>query len=439
MNRRQQRSASSVRALRGIWGFAALGGLAQSLAGAAGGLLARELGGTDLVAGVPATMLTLGSAGAAVFLSWITRLRGRVPALRLGAAAAAVGCAIVVFGGMPGVLAGSLLIGAGNAAVMLSRYATAELRPAVARARSIASVMVMITVGAVVGPNLLAPSTAVGALIGAPGLVGVYIVAGVVFIASAAMLGRAAPSSSRSIEHSSRPLGRSTADIVTPRRQPIGVDGGIAVVVLGVANLVMVGVMTMAPMHLAHGGSDLGAIGLVVSLHIAGMFAPAVLSGRVTERLGARRAVLVAMSLLVLACVWAAVAGTDPVALGGAMIILGIGWNLATVAGSDLLTAGLPALERPRREGLGEVGMGVAAALGGVGSGVVMDLASYPTLAWLGATLPLLLAAALLTVFRTFWKLSTKENDHVRSNDERQPAQPAVRRTGTDPGAGAPR
>ncbi|MFC7620048.1 MFS transporter [Microlunatus sp. GCM10028923] len=410
--------------LRRIWGFAALGGLAQSLAGAAGGLLAQELGGTDLVAGIPATMLTLGAAGMAVLLSWITRRWGRLPALRLGCVAAAVGCAIVVAGGLPGVLAGSLLIGAGNAAVMLSRYAAADLRPTVARARSIASVMVMITVGAVIGPNLLAPSAAVAGLIGASGLVGGYVVAGVVFVGAAAMLGRAPRLPTRSVDLPSTPAGRLPSTV------------GLAVVVLGVANLVMVAVMTMAPLHLTHGGTGLVAVGLVVSLHIAGMFAPAVVSGRITERLGPRRAALVALILLVLACGWAALAGADPLPLGGAMVVLGIGWNLATVAGSDLLTAGVPAAERPRREGLGELGMGLAAAFGGAGSGVVMHLFGYPTLAWLGAGLPAVLLAVLITASHTFWKSTIEEHDHVREPDESRPADPAVRRAAAGPGAG---
>ncbi|GAB3751385.1 MFS transporter [Microlunatus parietis] len=406
--------------LRGIWGFAALGGLAQSLAGAAGGLLARELGGTELMAGLPATMLTLGAAGMAVVLSRITRRRGRLPALRLGSILAAVGCAAVVVGGLPGVMIGSLLVGSGNAAVMLARYAAADLRPAVARARSIASVMVMITVGAVVGPNLLAPSAAIGVLIGASGLAGGYVVAGVIFVVAAVALGRTGSRPAGSDLTAVRPAGRLSASARS------------AVVVLAVSNLVMVGVMTMAPLHLEHGGTGLAGIGLVVSLHIAGMFAPAVVSGRITERLGARPAVLVALALLVGAGAWAALAGADPVPLGGAMIMLGIGWNLATVAGSDLLTADVPPLERPQREGLGELGMGLAAALGGVGSGVVMHLTSYPTLAWLGAGLPALLLAALF-----IWKPSTEEIDHVRTDDP-GPAPSAVRGAGANQGTGAP-
>jgi MFS family permease len=384
-----ERSATTSPEVRRIWTFAVLGGLAQSLAGAAGSLLAHELGGTDIVAGLPATMLTLGAGGAAVALSWVTQRHERRSALRLGSAAAAVGCAIVVFGGMAGLVAGSLLIGAGSAAVMLSRYAARELRPGVSGARSIASVMVMITVGAVVGPNLLAPSTAVGHAFGAPMLGGPYVVAGLVFAVAAVLLRPGAPISVRSPMTGTDPaVLTGTTSPGPPRQEPNGHAGRTAMAAMGVANLVMVAVMTMAPLRLAHAGTGLDVIGLVVSAHIAAMFAPAVLSGRLTERLGAQPALVVSMAVLVAACGCAAAAGTDPVALGAAMVVLGVGWNLSVVAGSDLLASGARPEERPRREGWGELAMGIGAALGGILSGVVMALTSYPALSLSAALLP---------------------------------------------------
>lgn len=395
---------------RRIRGFAVVGGLAQSLAGAAGGLAVREAGGSDLIAGLPATLLTLGAAGAAVALSMITRRRGRGPALRLGCVVAAVGCGVVMIGGLPGIMIGSLVIGAGNAAVMLSRYALADLRSEPARARSIASVMVMITVGAVIGANLLAPGVAVGRLLQLPGLLGGYLVAGLAFLLAASILGGVAPAVSGSTVSGSAVSG-SAGSPGSPAPRPSR-TAGVAVAVLAPANLVMVAVMTMAPLHLAHAGTGLAAIGVIISLHIAAMFGPAVISGRITDRLGAPCAALIALALLVLACGAAALAGPDPVRLGTAMIMLGAGWNLATVAGSELLTAGVEPSARPGREGLGELGMGLAATLGGVGSGAVMAQAGYPVLAWLGAVVPVLPAVALLLFLRPLRTSTPKEVDH---------------------------
>jgi MFS family permease len=173
--------------------------------------------------------------------------------------------------------------------------------------------------------------------------------------------------------------------------------GGTAVrglVVLALTNLVMVGVMNMAPVHLHHLGVGLGAIGLVVSLHIAGMFAPSPLSGWLADRWGPAPTTALAGGVLAVAALLATVTADVPLVLGVALVLLGVGWNLGLVAGSTLLTAGVPAAERPRREGWGEVAMGVTAGGGGAASGVVMSGGGYGLLAAAGAAVAVLVVAA---------------------------------------------
>lgn len=50
---------------------------------------------------------------------------------------------------------GSVLLGAGNAAVMLARYAATDLADAGALSRALGAVLLATTVGAAAGPNLL--------------------------------------------------------------------------------------------------------------------------------------------------------------------------------------------------------------------------------------------------------------------------------------------
>jgi hypothetical protein len=87
------------------------------------------------------------------------------------------------------------------------------------------------------------------------------------------------------------------------------------------------------------------------------------------------------------------------VLLAAALTLLGVGWNLALLSGSALLTAGVPVSERPRREGWGEVSMGVAAAGGGVAAGPVMAGGGYVTLAATGA----IIAAVIVPIARRRW------------------------------------
>lgn len=385
--------ASTRTQIRSLWTAGALGGLSQSLAGVAGGLLAREAGQTGTVAGLPQAMLVIGAAASALGISELTRRHGRRVALGTGALTAAVGCGVVVAGGLWSALAwilvGSLLLGAGQTAVMLGRYAAADLGVEADRAGAMASVLVATTVGAVLGPNLLSPAGAIAADVGLPVLVGPYVLAGTgLLLAAAALVGGLQDDGARESRRRDNPSVR------------LGRDGLAGLVVLGVANLVMVAVMTMAPVHLHHAGTGLGAIGLVVSAHIAGMFAPSPLSAWLTRRFGAHLIANLAGATLAAACLMAAVAASTTGMLASALVLLGVGWNLALVSGSVLLTTDVPSHARPRREGWGEVGMGFAAALGGAASGVVATTGGYPLLAATTATVAVALVPFLTLLGR---------------------------------------
>lgn len=367
--------------MRALWAASVVGGFAQSLGGASGGLLARHVAGTDAVAGLPQSFLVVGAAGSAVAMSWLTPRIGRPAALAGGAGVAAAGAMLAalaaLWSNLSAVLIGSILMGAGNTAVMLGRYAAADLGPAPARARAMASVLAATSIGAVAGPNLLGPASRAAAWIGWPGLSGPYVVTVAGFVIATAILAIRFTGPAHHTPATTAPT--------PPRARRISHDVAAGLVVLGVANFVMVSVMTMAPVHLHAHGVGLGAIGLVVSLHIAGMFGPSPLSGWLVVRLGPMPVIALASVVLTVACALAAWVGSSAPALLIALTALGVGWNLALVSGSDVLTAHSPAADRPRHEGWGELAMGVAAAVGGAGSGVIVAASNYATLAITGA------------------------------------------------------
>jgi MFS family permease len=388
--------ATDRRTVHALWGACVLGGLGQSLAGAAGALLAADVSGSDVSSGLPQAALVVGAAGSAVALSRRTLARGRVNALTTGLLVAVAGCVVVAGAAMCSsltfVLLGSVLLGAGSTAVMLARYAAADLGPAAARGRSMGRTLAATTVGAVAGPNLLGPADALAGQVGWPGLAGPYLLAGVAFVTAGGLL---AVGSSAAPVHAHRPR--------QPPDAPAWTVSGLAGLgVLSVANLVMVAVMTMTPLHLHHLGSSLVAIGLVISVHIAGMFAPAPVSGWLTDHVGARSTAGLAGATLAIACGLAVVADSA-VAVGTAMVLLGVGWNLALLSGSALLTADLTPSQRPRREGWGEVGMGVTAGGGVAAAGPVMGMGGYGLVAGIGlaaAVCVLPLAALRVTSLR---------------------------------------
>jgi len=133
----------------------------------------------------------------------------------------------------------------------------------------------------------------------------------------------------------------------------------------------------------------------VLSLHIAGMYALSPVMGVLTDRLGRRPVVLIGIALLVAACAVAGSAGHQTVRLSIGLALLGLGWSATMVSGSTLLTEAVDVVVRPAAQGLNDIAMGVAGALAGAMSGLIVALGGYSTLALLAAlaVLPLLALA----------------------------------------------
>jgi len=137
-------------------------------------------------------------------------------------------------------------------------------------------------------------------------------------------------------------------------------------------------------------------IGIVISLHIAGMYAASPLVGMAADRYG-RIPVIVVGCLILLASF--AVAGTasgheaPQLAIGLAM--LGLGWSCTMIAGSTLLTDAVPADQHPNVQGTTDVLMGFGGASAGLLSGVIVGFGSYGllTIATTCLIVPLLIAA----------------------------------------------
>jgi MFS family permease len=169
---------------------------------------------------------------------------------------------------------------------------------------------------------------------------------------------------------------------------------------MAIGNLVMIGVMAMTPVHIKGAGHDaartLGIVGLVLSFHIAGMFAFSPVFGWLTDRLGRRPVIFAGIALLLTACALAGSAGHDQARLAGALMVLGLGWSATMVAGSTLLSESVPVELRASAQGLSDLVMGLAGAMAGAISGVIVDAWGYPTLTLLAAlaTAPLVVLVA---------------------------------------------
>jgi predicted MFS family arabinose efflux permease len=84
--------------------------------------------------------------------------------------------------------------------------------------------------------------------------------------------------------------------------------------------------------------------------------------------------------------------------MGALLLLLGVGWNAGLIGGSALLrNAQVSPSLRTRAEGLGELGMGAAAAAGGSGAGLLLATGGLGLLGLVAAAPCLLLLAAVAT------------------------------------------
>lgn len=389
------------RTLRVLFAAQVLSGAGLGAGVSVGALLAEDMIGGTGFAGVPAALFTGGSALAAYVVGALSQRAGRRPGLTVGLATGAVGGAGTVtaaaIDSVPLLLICLFLYGSGVATNLQARYAGADLAHPDRRATAISTVLVGTTVGAVIGPNLVDVMAGVARHFGIRELAGPFILSSAAYACGAVIVAlflRPDPLLTARAER----LGEiaDTGPAVDVVHDPRTVR--LAATVMVVSQMVMLAIMTMTPVHMREHGQPLSAAGLVISLHIAAMFLPSPVTGRLVDRVGRRPLIAAGAMTLGAAGVVAALAPAESIpAVAVALILLGLGWNLGVVGGTALLTDAVPLERRARTQGGADVALALAGATGGLGSGVVVASTSFAALSLVGgavglAVLPLLLA-----------------------------------------------
>jgi MFS family permease len=391
------------RTLRLLFATQVASGMGVAVGSSVGALLAAELAGVGL-SGLAQSATVVGAALAAVPATAIVHRRGRRPSLATMYGVATLGALLVVMAAaqhsLPFLFLGFFLFGSGTAAGLQARYAAVDLAPPQLRARHLSIIVWATTIGAVAGPHLAAPAGTALAPYGIPTLAAPYVFSAVLFVVAllalvvfmrpdpAIVAGTAGGDGPR---RSMRDGWRAIAE------SPSAILGIIA---MAAGHMVMVGIMAMTPVHIrgaGHGAEQtLRIVGIVISVHIAGMYAFSPLVGWLADRFGRRPVIYAGVALLLAACALAGGAAGDSPRLGVGLMVLGLGWSCSMVAGSTLLSESVALELRASAQGLSDLIMGLAGALAGALSGVVVSAWGYPRLALLAAfaTLPLIVLSA---------------------------------------------
>ncbi|MFZ4896126.1 MFS transporter [Plantibacter sp. Mn2098] len=380
-----------------------LGGLGFGAALSMGALLAASVSGSDEWSGLAATMTTLGAAAAAVPLARLAQSRGRRNSLAAGAGVAAFGSALVivaaVIGVFPLLLVALACIGVGSAANLQARFAASDLAQPSTRGRDLSTVVWATTIGSVVGPNLVGVGASLARTIGIPELAGPFVFAIVSQVLAVVLY---------LVALRPDPLLTSLAGAASAAIRPgavpaephahAGIGLRFAILSVALSHAVMVAVMAMTPVHLQHHGASITVIGLTLSLHIAGMYGLSPVFGILADRLGRIPVIILGQALVLAALLVAALCSDDSFAVGVGLVLLGLGWSASTVAGSALVTELSPASRRTRYQGITDLLMSLAGAVGGALAGVVLAFAGYAGLAFGCITLVAIVVVAAVVV-----------------------------------------
>lgn len=352
-----------------------LSGVGVASGVAVGGILAAQLAGTTAASGFVQTAAALGAGLVAVPLANLAVRAGRRWALSTGFALGALGAALVLLAAALGqfwlMAVGMLFFGSATAAGLQARYAAVDGAPQEKAGRAMAIVIWATTVGSVAGPNLSEPGRLLGIRLGLVPLSGPFTFSLVAFVTAALVIAvfflkppaTAVPADGSTTHPPGVPAKRHGAwrALRLASHNPRAL-AALAAVTGGHA--IMVGVMVMTPVAMNSHGHSLEIIGIVISLHILGMYAASPLFGWLVDKLGAVAVILTGSCIFLAAITLGAIVSdsSNPLLMSAALVMLGLGWSACLIGGSSLLNQSATAELRVPLQGANDMLMNFAAA-----------------------------------------------------------------------------
>ena len=391
-------------------------GIAQVLNGigvagtvAAGSLLVSSITKSDGLSGLAQTTSVLGAAVMALPLARLTQTGGRRLALTIGYSVGVIGALLTIFGGANRILffmlLGAFFVGAASASGYQARFAAIDLATSENSSKNLSYVVWGSTIGAVTGPNLMEPSGVFAASLGLPELVGPYLIAALTLFLSVIVIQlflRPDPylTANKTAEGSLAKKRETTRSALAHIREyPLAL---FAIVSVAIGHLAMVSIMVMTPVHMAHFDATLRVIGLVISVHVLGMYAFSPIVGAISDKLGRVRTIQIGVVILIASALISGMAPHhDSFTLGFGLFLLGLGWSFTLIAGSTLLSETVSFEMRPSTQGASDLVMNLMGAGGAAIGGVIIGFFSYAALCF---------ATGLVVVALGIWSLKLKTN-----------------------------
>jgi MFS family permease len=360
-----------------------LNGLGVAGTVAAGSLLVSSVSNSETQAGLAQTSSVLGAAALALPLARLNQIGGRRLALSMGLILGVIGSLLVISGGLNEnlylILLGTFLVGAASASGYQARFAAIDLATSQRSSQQLSFVVWGSTIGAVAGPNLMQPSGDFARKLGFPELVGPYFISAITLtLATAVILIFLRPDPYLTANKLSSEKQKQITNKLALKHILGNKLARFAIAAITVGHVAMVSVMVMTPIHMAHVDVTLRIIGIVISIHVLGMYAFSPVVGLVSDRIGGVATIKIGLATLLISSV---IAGTSPagdaIRLGVGLFLLGLGWSCTLIAGSTLLSQSVELNFKSASQGASDLVMNLAGAGGGAVAGVIIATLSY--------------------------------------------------------------
>ena len=296
-----------------------------STASIVGAMLAPDKG----LATLPITTMVIGMWLGTLPVGWLARVFGRRFALQAGSVFGILSGLISYFAVMNGqfwlLLVGTFCGGVYAAAHQSYRFAAADTASESYRPKVVSWVLAGGIFAALIGPqlviftkDLLSPHLFAASYLGQS--------ACAVLAAIVLQFVKVPPVAAKRVA-SARPL----AEIVRAPRFIVAVACGVA------SYATMNVIMTSAPLAMVGCGHSVTDATLGIQWHVLAMYAPSFVTGSLIVRFGVERITGVGFGLIGLTAV-VGIAGVSVAHFWGALVLLGLGWNLSFIGATTMIT-----------------------------------------------------------------------------------------------------
>lgn len=368
-----------------------------------------RLSGQESLAGVPQTLILLGAALAAYFAGRMTLRIGRKTLLQMGTVIGVLGGLIAGAGVITTTLwlfvSGLLMLGMSRGSLDQGRYAVAGITPPAKRASALSMVVWGGTVGAVLGPLLVAPSGKIAASFGVTPFAGApFVTAALVGLAGLLIFLLLRGVDLRALAQAiDAKFGAPTAVPSTQTTSKKGLSAPVfavpaaraAMITMACAQAAMQLMMAIISVYMLKNGHELEEVGIVITAHVLGMYALSPLVGRLADRIGRKPTAVIGVFVLAASCV------LTPLFLFTPWIMfcefgVGFGWCLCYISGGAMLTNALTHEQRAQSQGTSDVFINISSAFGSLSSGILLTAFNF----WIVAFFGLLVSITPLLVLR---------------------------------------